>query len=96
MNLQSYKSPQGMREETHCGGVCFGSQRFLYESSQAYESYKGAVKVWYTIYILSKKKLGKCEKSADLEMNWEISTAVTGHILPLSPLVAMDTVVFIS
>lgn len=41
-------------------------------------------------------KFGKCEKSADLEMNQEILSVVTGHILPLSPPVAMDTVVFVS
>lgn len=39
---------------------------------------------------------GKCEKSADLEMNQETLSVATGHILPLSPLVAMDTVVFVS
>ena len=41
-------------------------------------------------------KFGKCEKSADLEMNWEILSGATGRIHPLSPPVAMDTVVFVS
>lgn len=42
-------------------------------------------------------KFGRCEKSVDLEVNQSFSlSAATGHILPLSPLVAMDTVVFVS
>lgn len=46
--------------------------------------------------FLVQTKFWKCEKSADLEMNWEILSAATGRILPLSPPVAMDTVVFVS
>lgn len=51
--------------------------------------------VCYRMYFCP--KFGKREKSVDLEVNQEIFlSAATGHIFLLSPLVAMDTVVFVS